>query len=113
MRYVTCGLAIALALKLSADITADADNEKEWQDVVAARKEVLDLASEAEAGKDITKKAVALRKKYKDLAIVMHVYKPRPRSFALNVPLEAGRMESKLLNLSKQVLSPEQMKKET
>src|SRR5438105_257242 len=100
MRYVACGLLPGwTAFALIVGTMARADEDKE---VSAARKDVLALAKEVEAGKDITAKAAAaMRKKYEDLNTIAQVYKPRNKRGIGFGPTPVMGIETKIRDLSK------------
>src|SRR5262245_10020893 len=76
MKHSLIGLAVGVALTLAAVATArDDDDDK---DVIAARKEVLEVLDAVKGGKDdkvLAAKAAAIHKKNIDLNYLMAVYK--------------------------------------
>jgi hypothetical protein len=79
-RHLT-GLALGVALTLAfaaAGVCGKDDKEKEDEDVVAARKDVVDLTTmvkEGKGAKAVAAKVKAIRAKHDDLILVMKVFK--------------------------------------
>ncbi|MGL4551194.1 MAG: hypothetical protein ACRC33_08400 [Gemmataceae bacterium] len=65
-------------------------------------KDLLDLAADLDAGKDVTAKAAAFRKKHDDLADVMKAFKPRKNGgIGHGPPRPADGIEFAIYDLSK------------
>lgn len=76
-------------------------------------KDLLDLAADIAAGKNVNAKVTALRKKHDDLADVMRAYKPRNRGgIGFGPVAPADSIESKVFNLGKKALTPAALAKE-
>ena len=100
------GLALLLVLGLLAAARAQTGR--------GAAKDVLELAKQSEAGKDVVAQAKALKRRYARVNTVMGVYNPRSRGGIGFGPATKGRsdaIEQKLLNLAKTELSAETLKK--
>jgi hypothetical protein len=82
------------------------------QDAKSSGKAVLDLAREAEAGKDVAKKAAALRNRFRTAAAAMRLYNPRSRG-GLGFGPRGDGIEGKLVDLGEQVLADATLKKES
>jgi hypothetical protein len=67
------------ALVLGGMVAALALTAGRGQDAKGVAKEVLDLAREAEADKDVAKKAAALKKRFPDVRQAMRLYNVRRR----------------------------------
>jgi hypothetical protein len=95
------GLALIAGLYLVTCAAARADEETD-----KAKKDILDLVTDLEAGKDISAKVAAIKKKYEDLNTLMHGYKPRERGGIGVGPKDKGDgIEIKLNALAKRALS--------
>jgi hypothetical protein len=107
----TLGLALMLGLALVATQTRADDDDA---DAKKARADVLDVVKDIEAGKDVTKKVDALRKKYEDLENIMKVFKPRDAGgVGIGPKVEkADGIEFKIINLGKEALPPAKLAKE-
>lgn len=106
-RYII-GAALVLGLALVATQSWAAD-----EDTLKAQKDILDVTKEIEAGKDVTAKIAALRKKYDDMEHLMQVYKPRERGGLGVGPKSKGDgIEFKIVNLGKRKLTAGQLEKE-
>jgi hypothetical protein len=79
-------------------------------------KEIQEIAADLEAGKDVTAKVKAFRKKHDDLDEVMHTYKPRMRGGVGVDPKADAKLDSLELRISrlatKAALAPAALKKE-
>jgi hypothetical protein len=98
-RRLVCVVATAIAM-LTAGRGQDAKNR--WKDVV-------ELAREAEAGKDITKKAAAL--KFASARAAMQLYNPRTQG-GLGFGPRAVGIEARLVELGDDGINAEALKKE-
>jgi hypothetical protein len=97
MRFTYGGLAFVLAVCLATVALA--------QGPAAAQQDILALAKDVAAGKDIAAKAALLPKKYEDLEDLMAIYKPRPKG--------GLGFEVKIRSLaSGQALTPAQLQQE-
>jgi hypothetical protein len=107
------GLALIVGLSLLTYATpyvASQDNK-----VKPIQKDLLEIAADLEAGKDVANKVKAFRKKHTDLDEVMHAYKPRMRGGVGVDPKsdpKSDGLELKFGNLSKRPLAPAALKKE-
>ncbi|MGL4551193.1 MAG: hypothetical protein ACRC33_08395, partial [Gemmataceae bacterium] len=102
------GLALIAGLSLVAFNAARADD-----DTKAAQKDILDLAADLEAGKDVAEKVAAIKKKYEDLNTLMHSYKPSEKGGIGYGPKAKGDgIEIKLTSLAKRALSKTALDKE-
>jgi hypothetical protein len=81
------------------------------QDARGPAKEVLDLAREAESGKDVTAKAASLRKRFGNARAAMRLFNPRSAG-GLGFGPRGVAIEWKLVNLGEDGISPEELKKE-
>jgi hypothetical protein len=105
-RWSTLALLLALGLLTVARA----------QTVRDAARDVLELAKQSEAGKDVDARAKALKRKYARVNTVMGLYNPRSRGGIGFGPQTKGRsdaIEQKFLNLGKTELSAETLKKES
>jgi hypothetical protein len=82
------------------------------QDAKNPWKEVVELAREAEAGKDVAKKAAALKKRFASARAAMRLYNPRTQGGLGFGPREVG-IEAKLVELGDDGISAETLKKES
>jgi hypothetical protein len=95
-------LALLTGMSLAACVARAED-----EDVKKAQKDVLDLAKDLEAGKDVAAKAKAIKKKYEDLNTVMHAYKPSEKGgIGVGPKGKADGIELKLTNLARGKLGP-------
>jgi hypothetical protein len=101
------GLAFGSVLVLGAGLLS-----ARAQDLRGVGKDVADLAREAEAGTDVSKKAAALAKRYARTGAVMRVYSPRARGGIGFGPRGEG-IEYKFLDLGERPLSAAALKKES
>jgi hypothetical protein len=85
----------------------------EDKEAKGAREQVLQLAKEAEAGKKVTSKAAALGKRYEDLSALKVIYKARQRGGIGFGPRPTYGIEQKIIDVTKKVLSPADLKKES
>jgi hypothetical protein len=76
--------------------------------------ELLDIAADLEAGKDVTKKVTAFAKKHDDLADVMQAFKPTKNGGigVKAVPGPANGIEFKIYDLAKKPLPKELLEKQ-
>mgnify|MGYP002778041848 CR=1 FL=1 len=107
------GLALIVGLSLLAYATpyvVSQDNKAK-----PIQKDLLEIAADLEAGKDVAAKVKAFRKKHTDLDEVMHAYKPRGRG-GVGVDSKANDktdgLELKFNALAKRALAPAALKKE-
>jgi len=70
------------------------------EDQASINKEILAIAKDLEAGKDITSRAKAFRAKVEDLHDVMHAFKPRSKK-GIGVGSTGAGLELTIINLSK------------
>ncbi len=78
-----------------------------------ARPDILDIAKDIEAGKDVKEKVAAFKKKYEDLASAMRVYKPRAKGgLGYGEPGTADGIEKKLQDLAREALTAARLTKE-
>jgi hypothetical protein len=75
-------------------------------------KEVLELAREVEAGKDITKRAAVLRKGFGNVRAAMNMYNPRARG-GIGFGPRSMAIERRLVDLEEDGVSAETLKKES
>jgi hypothetical protein len=73
--------------------------------------EVLDLAKQSEAGKDVTKKAADLRERFGGIRQVMNLYNPRDRR-GIGFGPHGIAIERKLIDLEENPLGADALKKE-
>jgi len=105
MSRFVCGLILGSALAPGLAFQPK-DEDKELK---AARKDVLDIAGQIEAGKKVD--TAAIRKKYDDLDLIMNVYKPRIRSSG-GKPGSIDGVEAKIMHMAKRELLPTALRKE-
>jgi len=97
-------LAVGLGFLVGPYAMGADDDEKAIKE---AQKDLLDLARTLESGKEDAAKLQAIKKKYEDLAPIMHAYKPSPKGGIGVGPKGAGDgIELKLQNMGKRKLSP-------
>jgi hypothetical protein len=82
------------------------------QDVKDPGKEVLELAKEAEAGKDVARKAAALKKRLGSVRAAMRLFNPRSSGGIGHGPRGVA-IEWKLLDLGDAGITTEELKKES
>jgi hypothetical protein len=82
------------------------------QDAKSPAREVLALARESEEGKDVTKKAAALKKHFARVRAAMNLYNPRSRN-GIGFGSRGVAIERKLVELEEEVPSAETLKKES
>jgi hypothetical protein len=82
------------------------------QDAKGPAKEVLELAREADAGKDVAARAAALKKRFGNVRGAMRLFNPRSAG-GLGFGARGVAIEHKLLNLEEAGISAEVLKKET
>jgi hypothetical protein len=82
------------------------------QDVGGPGKKVLELAQEAESGKDVAKKAAALKPQFTGVRAAMNLFNPRSRR-GIGYGPRGVAIERKLLDLEEQALSAEALKRES
>lgn len=103
------GLALVLGVALAAGYAWAADDE----DAKKARKDILDVAKEIEAGKDVTAKVDAIRKKHDDMEHLMSIYKRRDKGGLGIGPKGPGdSIDFKIMNLGKRKLPAATLSKE-
>lgn len=79
----------------------------------AVNKDLLDLAADLDAGKDVTAKLKALHKKHDDLTDIMKAYKPRKKGGLGHGPEKpADSLESAIFNLAKKPLTKDALAKQ-
>ena len=100
------GLVLGLAVAMGVLATARAQGGR------GAEGEVLELAREAEAGKDVTKRAAALSKRFRDVHAAMRVYNPRSAG-GLGLGPRGEGIERRLVDLGEGTLSADALKKES
>jgi hypothetical protein len=74
-------------------------------------KEVLDLARQAEEGKDVASKAAALTKRFNNVRGAMNLYNPRSRN-GIGYGTDGIAIERKLSDLEEKPLDAQTLKKE-
>src|SRR5262245_47196654 len=81
---------------------------------VIRNQDLLDIAADLEAGKDVSKKAAAFAKKHDDLADVMQAFKPTKRGGigVKAVPPPANGIEFRIYDLSKKPLTKDTLEKQ-
>ena len=100
-RFVAGGLALLLAGALAG-----------WaQELKGPAKAALELAREAEAGKDVTKGVPALSKQLGGVGAAMRLFEPRSRG-GVGVGAKGAGVERRLTDLAEDGLTAEAMKKE-
>jgi hypothetical protein len=82
------------------------------QEVKGPAGEVLELARQSSTGKDVSKKAVALKKRFATARAAMNVYNPRPRG-GIGFGPRGIAIERRLIDLEEQAPSAETLKKES
>ena len=82
------------------------------QEVRGPAREVVELAREAEAGKDVEKKAVALRKRFRNARAAMNLFNPRSRG-GIGVGPRGTAIEQALIGLEEEALTAQALKKES
>lgn len=75
-------------------------------------KAVLDLAVESEAGKDVSAKTAALKKKFSGVPVVMRLYNARSRG-GIGFGSRGVRIERRLIDLGETGIDAETLKKES
>jgi len=98
MKTFTRGLALGAVLVLgicALVLNASAVAADDKEEIKAAQKDILDIAKDLAAGKDVKDKAEAMKKKYEDLATIMHIYKPRDKG-GLGFGMKGEGIEAKL-----------------
>lgn len=103
-------MMLVIALIGGAGVRA-ADDDKE---IKKAQADILDLAKKIADGKDVSKDAAGIKKKYEELNTVMHAYKPSPKGgIGTGLEPKAGDgIELKIINLGKRALPPATLDKE-
>jgi hypothetical protein len=81
------------------------------QNVGGPGKAVLELAREVAEGKDVAKKAAALKKQFRSNSAAMRLYNPRSRGGIGFGPGGEG-IEARFVDLGEEGISPEALKKE-
>jgi cytochrome c556 len=108
------GLALVLAASLTTAATAADDDDKEIKE---AQKDILDLTKTVEGGKKnaaaVNGKVAAIKKKYEELAPLMHIYKPKDKGGLGFGPGPKNGLEMKIRDMSKRALAPAKLKEET
>jgi hypothetical protein len=99
---VVFGLALAVGLLPAA----------RTQDVRGPAREVLELALQAEAGKDVTERAAALRKRFRNVGAAMRLFNARSQGGIGFGPRAVG-IEHRLVELGERGLSEATLKKES
>jgi hypothetical protein len=105
-------MSFCRGLVLSVALAAVGLTAGRAQDVKGPGKDVLDLARQAEAGKDVAKNAVALRKRFASVRAAMNLYNPRSRNGIGYGPRGVG-IERRLVDLEEQPVDAETLKKES
>lgn len=96
MRKFVRGLALIAGLAAFSAVRA------EDEDVKKAQKDILDVAADVEAGKDVASKVAAIKKKYEDLNTLMAIYKPRERGgLGIGEKSKGDGLELKFIDLGK------------
>src|SRR5262245_47286654 len=114
VRHLTAGGLLTLSVCLavtSGPAWADEDDEK----IMAAQKELIELAKTLKAGKAINPAALAAIKKKYDLEQVMTAFKPLDKKGVGVLPgvkTPGNGIEFKLINLGKRAPSKMQLDKE-
>ncbi len=101
-----CGLVLGVLVVAGVLATGQAQVVKD------SRKEVLELARQAEAGKDIRKKAAALRPRFAGVRRAMNLYNPRDRG-GIGFGPRGIALERKLIDLEEKPLDAQALKKES
>lgn len=113
MKKYVIGLAVGAALTLAWTAVGTARYKADDEDVVAARKEVVDALKMVETGKgkDLEAKATAIKKKDMDLNnLMIAAYKPKDKG---GIGFDAANgMEKKLIDLAKDTPTKAALKKE-
>jgi len=114
MKKYVIGLALGAALTLAWTAVGTARYKADDEDVVAARKEVVEVLKAVEAGKgetDLKAKASAIKKKDMDLNnLMIAAYKPKDKG---GIGFDAANgMEKKLIDLAKDLPTKAALKKE-
>lgn len=81
------------------------------QEIKGPGKDVVDLAREAEEGKDVSKKAAELRKKFGNIRTLMRLYNPRT-SGGLGIGPKGDGIEGKFSDLGDDGITAAALKKE-
>ncbi|NBO93668.1 MAG: hypothetical protein EBV06_15365 [Planctomycetia bacterium] len=102
------GLALIAGLSLVGFNAVRADEESK-----KAQKDILEIAADIEAGKDIAAKVAAVKKKYEDLNSLMHAYKPSEKGgIGFGPKAKGDGIEIKLNSLAKRALTKTAIDKE-
>jgi hypothetical protein len=113
MTRLTRGLVLGLGLALAIGMVTVADvRGADEKDIKKAQKLIIDLAKESLAGKDISKKAAALKKDVEELDAWMHAYKPRGKGGIGFGPEKTNGIEMKIINMGKRALPAATLAKE-
>jgi cytochrome c556 len=104
-------LALMVAMVTGPQNALAFDDAKE---VKKAQQDILDLAKKIADGKDVSKEAAEVKKKYEELNTVMHAYKPSPKGgIGTGLDPKAGDgIEIKVINLGKRALTSAALAKE-
>src|SRR5262245_44632330 len=100
-RFMILVVAVVLAARMDAVA----------QMVKGKAKDVLDVAKESEDGKDVTKKAAALKKGFGNVRGPMAMYNARARG-GIGFGAKGSGIERRLIKLGEDGLSAEALKKE-
>ncbi|MFQ3650657.1 MAG: cytochrome c [Gemmataceae bacterium] len=107
----TLALMVGLGLFAFASPSVNSQDNK----VKPVIKEILEIAADLEAGKDVVAKVKAFRKKHDDLDEVMHGYKPRMRGGVGVDPkadAKSDGVEMKFNAIARRAMAPAALKKE-
>jgi hypothetical protein len=99
------------ALVLGGMVAALALTAGRGQDAKGVAKEVLDLAREAEADKDVAKKAAALKKRFPDVRQAMRLYNVRRRG-GVGLGEKGVGIERRFVTLGEDGITADALKKE-
>ncbi|MFO0927540.1 MAG: cytochrome c [Gemmataceae bacterium] len=93
---------LTLGLVLATGQNSARAYEDDKETIKAAQKDLVDLAKAIDDGKDGKEQAAAIRKKYEDLAPIMHIYKPSTKGgIGIGTKGAGDGMELKIINLGK------------
>lgn len=104
-------MRVCRALMLGMGLFAGSLIAVRAQEAKGTAKVVLDLARESEDGKDVAKKAAALKPRFNSVGLVMRLYNARPQGIGFG---EKGkRIERRLIDLDEDGITAEALKKES
>lgn len=112
-RTLGFGSLLTLAVVLLAGQGTVRAYEDDKEAIKQAQKDLIELAKAIEDGKDGKALAAAMKKKYEDLAPIMHAYKPSPKGgIGVGKKAAGDGIELKIINLGKRALSAANLGKE-